>query len=277
MRIVIITDTWEPDVNGVVRTVRATRNELVRLGHQVRIVEPSLFHSIRCPLYPELRLSFGIPKPLIAAELQPPCAIHIATEGPIGFRFSSYCVRNRIPYTTAYHTNFPEYMKKYAWIPEGFTFRCLRWFHHTSAMLLVATSTLEAKLRQRGFKVPMARWSRGVDVNLFHPRPRPKSDKPIALYVGRVAKEKNIEAFLASGVDCHKWVIGDGPYLAYLKSRFPTARYFGYRCGQELADLYAQADVFVFPSKTDTFGLVLIEALASGVPVAAYPVEGRLT
>jgi len=279
MRIVLVSDTWEPDINGVVRTLRATRDELVRAGQQITLVEPSLFSSFRCPLYPEVRLSFGIKTPFLAEVLQPPCAIHIATEGPIGYRFAAYCARNKIPYSTAYHTNFPEYLKQYAWIPQGLTFSLLRYFHNRSRLLLVATPTLEAKLKKRGFKAPMARWSRGVDLALFHPRPRARvagrpADKPVALFVGRVAREKNIEAFLETTVDCHKWIVGDGPHLTYLRNRYPSARYLGYLSGEALASVYAQADVFVFPSRTDTFGLVMIEALASGVPVAAYPVEG---
>jgi glycosyltransferase involved in cell wall biosynthesis len=276
MRIVFITDTWEPDINGVVRTLRATKNELTRCGQDVSVIDPSLFRYIRCPLYPELRLSFGIKPRLFADALRPPCAIHIATEGPIGYSFSSYCARQKIPYSTAYHTNFPEYLRTYAWIPEGFSFTLLRGFHSTSSMLLVATHTLEEKLRRRGFRMPMALWSRGVDLDLFHPRPHGALDKPVALYVGRVALEKNVEAFLATSFDCHKWVVGDGPHLPYLRQKYPAARYLGYLSGEDLAAAFAQADVFVFPSRTDTFGLVMVEALASGVPVAAYPVEGPI-
>ncbi len=278
MRIVLVSDTWEPDINGVVRTLRATRDELVRAGQEITLVEPTLFSSVRCPLYPELRLAFGIKTSFIAEVLQPPCAIHIATEGPLGYRFAAYCARHKIPYSTAYHTNFPEYLRKYAWIPQSLTFSVLRHFHNKSSLLLVATPTLEAKLKKRGFRTPMARWSRGVDLDLFHPRPRQagvNDDKPVALFVGRVAREKNIEAFLGTTC-CHKWIVGDGPHLPYLRNKYPSARYLGYLAGEALAAVYAQADVFVFPSRTDTFGLVMIEALASGVPVAAYPVEGPI-
>jgi glycosyltransferase involved in cell wall biosynthesis len=274
MRIVIVTDTWEPEVNGVVRTIRSTREELANLGHEVTLVEPSQFRHVRCPFYPDVRLSYGIRSEAIAAVLSPPCAVHITTEGPIGHAFSAFCVRHGIPFTTCYHTNFPEYMKKYAHLPLALSFAVLRRFHRRSNLVLAATPTLEAKLRQRGFTTPMARWSRGVDLQLFHPRPKQRLDKPIALYVGRVAKEKNIEAFLQAGADCHKWIVGEGPHLTYLQKKYPTARYWGCLRGQELAKVYAQGDVFVFPSRTDTFGMVMIEALASGVPVAAYPVEG---
>jgi glycosyltransferase involved in cell wall biosynthesis len=274
MRIVIVTDTWEPEVNGVVRTIRATREELTKLGHDVTLLEPSLFSHIRCPLYPDIRLAFGIRSKVIAAALHPPCAVHITTEGPLGHAVSAFCVRRGIPFTTCYHTNFPEYLKKYALIPQALSFAFLRRFHHRSNLILTATPTLEAKLRKRGFMTPMARWSRGVDLQLFHPRPKRRLDKPVALYVGRVAKEKNIEAFLESRVDCHKWVVGDGPHLPCLQKKYPAARYWGCLRGEELATVYAQADVFVFPSRTDTFGMVMLEALASGVPVAAYPVEG---
>ncbi len=276
MRIVIVTDTWEPEVNGVVRTIRATRDELTRLGHEVSLIEPSLFRHVRCPFYPDIRLSFGIRVDVVAAALTPPCAIHIATEGPVGHKFSSYCARRGIPFTTCYHTNFPEYLHKYARIPQSLSFAVLRRFHRRSSVLLTATPTLEAKLKMRGFTTPMARWSRGVDLHLFRPAPKPSRDKPLALYVGRVAKEKNIEAFLDAGVDCDKWVVGEGPHLAFLKKRYPSAKYLGCLQGEELASVYARANVFVFPSRTDTFGMVMIEALASGVPVAAYPVEGPI-
>lgn len=274
MRIIIVTDTWEPEVNGVVRTIRATREELTKLGHDVVLIEPSQFRHVRFPLYPDIRLAFGIRYEVIAAVLCPPCAVHITTEGPIGQAFSAYAVRHGIPFTTCYHTNFPEYLKKYALIPQALSFAFLRRFHRRSNLLLTATPTLEAKLRMRGFTTPMERWSRGVDLQHFHPRLKQSLDKPIALYVGRVAKEKNIEAFLETRVDCHKWVVGEGPRLPWLQKKYPSAKYWGCLRGEELARVYAQADVFVFPSRTDTFGMVMIEALASGVPVAAYPVEG---
>jgi glycosyltransferase involved in cell wall biosynthesis len=274
MRIVLVTDTWEPEVNGVVRTLRATRDELVKLGHEITLVEPSLFRHVRFPLYPDVRLAFGIRRAFLAEATRPPCAIHVTTEGPIGGAFSRYCRRHGIPFTTCYHTNFPEYLKKYAAVPEALSFAVLRRFHRRSSLLLTATPSLEEKLRRRGFTTPIARWSRGVDLELFRPRAKISRDRAIALYVGRVAKEKNIEAFLAADVDCQKWVVGEGPYLASLRKRYPSATYWGCLRGEELAEKYAQADVFVFPSRTDTFGMVMIEALASGVPVAAYPVEG---
>jgi glycosyltransferase involved in cell wall biosynthesis len=276
MRIVIVTDTWEPEVNGVVRTIRATREELAKLGHEVALIEPSQFRHFRCPLYPDVRLAFRIRPEVIAAALRPPCAVHVTTEGPIGHAVSAYCVHRGIPFTTCYHTNFPEYMKKYAHIPQALSFAVLRRFHRRSSLILTATPTLEAKLRKRGFTTPMARWSRGVDLQLFRPRPKQRLDKPVALYVGRVAKEKNIKAFLQTNFDGHKWIVGEGPHLPCLQKKYPSAKYWGCLRGEELATVYAQADVFVFPSRTDTFGMVMIEALASGVPVAAYPVEGPL-
>jgi glycosyltransferase involved in cell wall biosynthesis len=274
MRIVIVTDTWEPEVNGVVRTIRATREELTKAGHDVALIEPSQFRHVRFPLYPDIRLAYGVRREAIAAALRPPCAVHITTEGPLGHAVSAYCLRHRIPFTTCWHTNFPEYLKKYAHVPQALTFAVLRRFHRRSSLLLTATPTLEAKLRRRGFAMPMARWSRGVDLQLFHPRPKQRLDKPVALCVGRVAREKNLEAFLEAGVDCHKWIVGEGPHLPCLRKKYPAARYWGCLHGEELASVYARADVFVFPSRTDTFGMVMIEALASGVPVAAYPVEG---
>lgn len=276
MRIVMVTDTWEPEVNGVVRTLRATRDELIRAGHEVTFIEPALFRHVRCPLYPEIRLSYGIDRGVIAAALRPPCAVHVSTEGPVGHAVSAYCVRQGIPFTTCYHTNFPEYMKRYARLPEFLSFAFLRRFHSRAQRLLVATPTLAAKLQKRGFQTAMVPWSRGVDLDLFRPRPRRKLDRPVALYVGRVAREKNIEAFLAANVHCHKWVVGAGPYLAHLQKRYPRVNYLGWMCGEALAEVYSQADVFVFPSHTDTFGLVMVEALAAGVPVAAYPVEGPI-
>lgn len=277
MRIVLVTDTWEPEVNGVVRTLRATREELLRLGHEVTLIEPSQFRNVRCPFYPDVRLSFGIRRHVLADALRPPCAVHITTEGPIGHKFARYCVRQGIPFTTCYHTNFPEYLRKYARIPEMVSSAFLRRFHHRADRLMVATPSLEAKLQKRGFRTPMVRWSRGVDLDLFHPRPQSRDRErsaPLALYVGRVAKEKNIEAFLNADVKCEKWVVGEGPHLASLKKHYPAANYLGCLRGEKLASVYAHADVFVFPSRTDTFGLVMVEALASGVPVAAYPVEG---
>jgi glycosyltransferase involved in cell wall biosynthesis len=276
MRIIIVTDTWEPDINGVARTLGATRDELVRLGHDVVVMEPSRFHYFRCPLYPELRLSFAIdPHPLLRT-VRPPYALHIATEGPVGMAFSAYCRQHKIPFTTSYHTNFPDYLRTYAWIPEGVTYSFLRSFHGKARRLMVSTPTLEARLRARGFTVPMVRWSRGVDLTLFRPAQKEKRDRPVALYVGRAAREKNIEAFLEAKVDVDKWVVGDGPHLSALKSRYPAARYLGYLRGEALASAYAEADVLVFPSRTDTFGIVMIEALACGVPVAAYPVVGPI-
>jgi glycosyltransferase involved in cell wall biosynthesis len=274
MRIVIVTDTWEPEVNGVVRTIRATCEELTKRGYEITLIEPSQFRHIRFPLYPDVRLSYGIRREVVADALRPPCAVHITTEGPLGNAFASYCNKHGIPFSTCYHTNFPEYLKKYAHIPEALSFAFLRRFHRRASLLLTATPSLESKLRRRGFTTPMARWSRGVDLQLFHPRPKQRLDKPIALYVGRVAKEKNLEAFLQCRVDCHKWIVGEGPYLSCLRKKYPSAKYWGCLRGEELATVYSQADAFVFPSRTDTFGMVMIEALASGVPVAAYPVEG---
>ncbi|MGH7226117.1 MAG: glycosyltransferase, partial [Gemmataceae bacterium] len=223
MRIVLVTDTWEPEVNGVVRTLRATREELLKLGHEVTLIEPSLFRHVRFPLYPDIRLAFGIRRAFLADAVRPPCAIHVTTEGPIGSAVAKYCARRRIPFTTCYHTNFPEYLKKYACIPEVLSFAVLRRFHRRSSLLLTATASLETKLRRRGFTTPMTRWSRGVDLDLFHPRPKSDRDRPVALYVGRVAKEKNIEAFLAADIDCQKWVVGEGPCLAALRKRYATA------------------------------------------------------
>jgi glycosyltransferase involved in cell wall biosynthesis len=269
MRIVIVTDAWTPQVNGVVRTLNTTRQELQKLGHEVVVVEPSLFKSFPNPLYKEIPVVYGIRN--IKKYIEPPCAIHIATEGTLGLAFNIHCRRHKIPFTTSYHTNFPDYLSKYLWVPQTLSYMGLRWFHSPAKNIMVSTPTLENKLRGHGFK-NMKRWSRGVDIDLF----KPGEGKPACIYVGRVAKEKNLEAFLSAQTFAEKIVVGDGPHLGTLKKKFPHVRYLGALHGEELAAAYRQASCFVFPSKSDTFGLVLIEALASGLPIAAYPVEGPI-
>ncbi len=206
-----------------------------------------------------------------------PCVVHIATEGPLGFAARSYCTKRKVPFTTAFHTKFPEYLNARAHVPVKWTYKVMRHFHEPSQSVMVATQTVENELAQHGFR-NIKRWSRGVDTQLF--RPRDKSflnlPRPIALYVGRVAVEKNIEAFLALNQPGSKVVVGDGPQLAQLSRKYPDVIFAGVKEGEELAKYFAAADVFVFPSLTDTFGLVLLEALACGVPVAAYPVAGPL-
>ncbi|MBL8667920.1 MAG: glycosyltransferase family 1 protein [Rhodospirillales bacterium] len=277
-RILIVSDAWFPQVNGVVRTLEALRRQLVADGHAVVMVTPDGFRSIPCPSYPEIRLA--LPAPAAVARLIEafhPHAIHIATEGPLGLVARWCCRRRGVPFTTSYHTHFPEYVAARWRLPSEWTYRFFRWFHAPSDGVMVSTQSLEQLLHDRGFQ-RLRRWSRGVDTAMFRPRektfyPHPR---PVSLYVGRIAIEKGIEDFLRLDLPGTKVVVGDGPLLPELRRRYPQAIFAGGRAGEELARHYAAADVFVFPSRTDTFGLVLLEALASGVPVAAYPVPGPL-
>ncbi len=260
----------------MVRTLQTLTAELERLGHGVIHITPDRFASIPCPTYPEIRLAV-LPGRKVARMIEEahPCAIHIATEGPLGLAARNYCARRGIPFTTAYHTRFPEYVKARFGLPRGVSYAFLRWFHRPSSSIMVATASIESELRSRGF-ANMTRWGRGVDLDLFHPRDKSFLDgpRPVLLYVGRVAVEKNIEAFLQLELPGTKYVVGDGPLLSTLKAKYPDVRFAGVKAGEELAAHYAAADVMVFPSLTDTFGLVVLEALASGVPVAAFPVAG---
>jgi glycosyltransferase involved in cell wall biosynthesis len=278
MRIVIVTDAWAPQVNGVVRTLTALVSELERVGTPVSVITPADFVTLPCPTYPEIRLSL-FPGRKVAAliESYQPCAIHIATEGPLGWAARAYCMKRGLPYTTAYHTRFPEYVHARFGLPLALSYKVVRRFHDGAAAMMVATRTVEEELRLRGFG-RMRRWSRGVDTQLFRPGyPRIYDlPRPIFLSVGRLAVEKNIEAFLALDLPGSKVVVGDGPQAEVLKRKYPDVLFTGAKTGEDLATHYADADVFVFPSRTDTFGLVLLEALASGLPVAAYPVPGPL-
>ncbi|MTJ82642.1 MAG: glycosyltransferase family 1 protein [Telmatospirillum sp.] len=286
MRILVVTDAWYPQVNGVVRTLGTLREELMRVGHEVVFVTPDQFRSLPCPTYPEIRLAIRPGRRLARTiEANQPCAIHIATEGPLGWAARRYCLKRRVPFTTAYHTKFPEYIRARFRIPLPLSYRIMRRFHDPSATIMVATQTIQNELETRGFR-KIRRWSRGVDTSLFRPRSIEEIralapsladlPKPVFLYVGRVAVEKNIAAFLAADLGGSKVVVGDGPQLDDLRRRHPDVLFTGARQGEELAACYSAASVFVFPSRTDTFGLVLLEALASGVPVAAYPVPGPL-
>ena len=236
MKIVMVTDAWKPQVNGVVRTLTTTVRELEKLGHQVVVVEPSLFRSFPCPLYPEIPIVYGVKR--IPNYLQPPCAVHIATEGALGLAYNFHCRRNNIPFTTSYTTNYPDYFRKYAHIPESFTYTYLRWFHGASRGAFTATSSLDDKLANRRFS-RLRRWSRGVDTELFHPRAKPKRSKKQLLYVGRVAVEKNIEAFLDLQLEgTQKIVVGDGPHLKVLRAKYPDAIFHGALSGNALAEVY---------------------------------------
>lgn len=280
----MVSDAWFPQVNGVVRTLDTLKTELQAAGHDVVMVTPDRFRSLPCPSYPEIRLAVkpGAKLRRMIEQAQP-CAIHIATEGPLGWAARRYCLRRAIPFTTAYHTKFPEYVQARWRVPLALSYAVMRRFHGASSRIMVATQGIEDELTQRGF-ANIGRWSRGVDTQLFRPRPEcrqadgPWGDlpRPIFLYVGRVAVEKNIQAFLDLDLPGSKVVVGDGPQLDEMRRKHPEVHFAGARHGEDLACHYAGADVFVFPSRTDTFGLVLLEALASGLPVAAYAVPGPL-
>jgi glycosyltransferase involved in cell wall biosynthesis len=266
-------------VSGVVRTLDTTRRLLESAGHSVTLIEPGGFRSFPIPVYPEIPFSWPVPSRLdrLIRETRPD-HVHIATEGPIGIAVRRICARRGWRFTTSYHTNFPEYARRMLRLPESLGYAYMRWFHRRSAAVMVATPSLEKQLAARGFRAPTRRWSRGVDLSLFYPRPKtfPSGHRPITMYVGRVSHEKGIDDFLRVGAPGRKYVVGDGPTRAQLERQYPDAVFLGYRRGTELAEAYANADVFVFPSRTDTFGLVMIEALACGVPVAAYPVPGPI-
>ncbi len=278
MKILIVSDAWLPQVNGVVRTLDTLRRELERMGHAVVMITPNQFKSVACPTYPEIRLALGAWREVgRRIEANAPDAIHIATEGPLGWAARHWCLRRRKPFTSAYHTRFPEYVQARFGIPPAWTYGLLRRFHAPSRGVMVPTASIRRELAARGF-ANLRHWSRGVDTLTFRPRPKSLLDlpRPILLYVGRIAVEKNLEAFLKADVAGSKVLVGDGPLLKTLARRYPRAHFLGAKKGEDLARHYADADVFVFPSRTDTFGLVLLEALASGVPVAAYPVAGPL-
>jgi len=278
MKILIVTDAWEPQVNGVVRTLKSTRRELQALGHTVELITPLDFRTVPCPTYPEIRLSLR-PGRAVAERIRAfaPDALHIATEGPLGMAARRHALRDGMPFTTAYHTRFPEYVQARFGVPLAWTYRFLRWFHGPAQAVMAPTPVVRDDLCRYGMGHSVL-WSRGVDLDVFTARRANvlNTAHPIFLYVGRVAVEKNVEAFLALDLPGSKWVVGDGPALASLRARYPGASYLGVLSQPELAKVYASADVFVFPSRTDTFGLVLLEALASGLPVAAYPVTGPI-
>jgi glycosyltransferase involved in cell wall biosynthesis len=279
MKILIISDAWLPQINGVVRTLQTTKLYLEKLGHHVEVISPDLFSTIPCPSYPEIRLVVQPARFKVIDFIhtfRPDC-IHIATEGPLGWAGRNACHALNLPFTTSFHTKFPEYIHARLGIPTQWSYQFLRWFHRLSKRVMVATQSMQNSLEKQGFE-HLVHWSRGVDVELFHPRPKDflPDLRPISMYVGRVAVEKNIEAFLQAELPGTKYVVGGGPQLEYLRAHYPKVKFVGAKTGEELAGYYAAADVFVFPSRTDTFGLVMLEALASGVPIAAYPVPGPI-
>lgn len=275
MRILVATDAYAPQVNGVVRTYSRLSEEVGALGVQISFISPGEFHTLPCPTYPEIRLAVQGRRHLARRiDTVRPDAIHIATEGPVGWMARSYCLRRGIPFTTSFHTRFPEYLNSRFGVPASWGYAVLRRFHNAGVGVMVATPSLAAELGSRGFERILP-WTRGVDTTLFHPRPvRRFGEAPVFIYVGRVAVEKNIGAFLDLDIPGRKVVVGAGPALAEFQSKYPEVLFTGKLSGEALAEAYASADVFVFPSRTDTFGMVLLEAMASGLPVAAFPVTG---
>jgi glycosyltransferase involved in cell wall biosynthesis len=275
-RILIVTDAWAPQVNGVVRTLTTIAEELRCMGHTVEAIGPDRFCTIPCPTYPEIRLSL-LPRRRLVRMIAAfrPDALHIATEGPLGLAARSWATRAGAAFTTSFHTRFAEYIHARTMLPVGPIYAWMRRFHGAGRGVMVATPSLREELAGRGFSNIRA-WSRGVDLDLFKPAPREEWDvpRPIFLHIGRVAVEKNIGAFLDLDLPGSKVVVGGGPQLAALRRQYPKVLFTGPRHGAALARAYASGDAFVFPSLTDTFGLVILEALACGTPVAAFPVTG---
>ena len=282
MRILLATDAWEPQVNGVVRTLTRVVRELRQMGHEVEVISPDQFKTFPLPTYAEIKVAIGVYEPVQERfKAFEPEAIHIATEGPIGLAARRICVEWKLPFTTSYHTRFPEYVSARLPLPLAAGYAYMKWFHKPSGRLMVATPTMRDELSQHGFR-NISSWSRGVDTDTFHPRGDGDPDvfeglaRPIFLYVGRVAVEKNIDAFLALDLPGTKVVVGPGPQLDELRAKHPRVVFRGAKSGKDLSAHFNGADVFVFPSLTDTFGLVILEAMASGTPVAAYPAPGPI-
>jgi len=281
MHICLVTDAWYPQVNGVVTTWNHVREELVAQGHQFDVIHPAMFRTIAAPKYPEIRLAvFPGRKLRRTLDAMSPDAIHIATEGSLGLAARRYCRRRKRPFTTSYHTRFPQYLKEYFEIPEPATYTWLRWFHKPAARTLVPTPSIRDDLAEHGFDAErLVVWTRGVKHDRFRvydneALPLDHLPEPRFLYCGRVAVEKNLEAFLRLDLPGTNIIVGDGPAFADLSARYSDAHFVGYKTGDDLARHVACGDVFVFPSLTDTFGVVMIEAMACGLPVAAYPVPG---
>jgi len=276
MKIAVVTDAWTPQTNGVVTTLSRTRECLTKMGHDVVYVTPQSFKTIPLPTYPDIRISlFPGRKVYKTLDEFEPDAVHIATEGTLGAAARRYCLKRSIKFTTAYHTQFPYYVRLRVPIPISFSYAVLRQFHAKSERIMVPTESQRQELLKWGFKNVVI-WSRGVDTELFKPRTKSfiKDERPITLYAGRVAVEKNLDAFLSLDIPGTKYIVGDGPDREALSKKYPDAKFVGFKFGEELASYMAAADTFVFPSRTDTFGIVMLDAMACGVPVAAYPVTG---
>jgi glycosyltransferase involved in cell wall biosynthesis len=272
MRLALVTDAWQPQVNGVVRTLENTVKQLRLFGHDVLVIHPGLFTTIPCPGYTSIKLAI-MPYARVKRLLNEfdPQAIHLPTEGPLGLAGRKYCMRKKLPFTSSFHTHFSKYLKMYYHLPEWPPMRFMRWFHHGAVRTLVPTASVRDELQSHGFE-HMVIWGRGIDTDLFHPNADGNINlqRPILLNVGRVAREKNIAAFCQLGTPGTKVVVGDGPQLKKLRKQFPQTTFTGYLPDEQMAAYYAAADVFVFPSRTDTFGNVMLEAMACGTPVAAY-------
>lgn len=274
-QLLLITDAWEPQVNGVVRTLRTTTEKLYDFGIATTIIHPGLYRSFALPVYREIRIPYGFAEELKRLIVQGEWDyIHISVEGALGWAAKRICDRLGLKYTTTYHTKFPEYVNERFFIPTSWTYSYVRRFHRSSSKVMVATKSLEAELRSNGFENEFGIWSRGVDTDLFSFNEKPNNIAPYALYVGRVSDEKNIEAFLQTNLGhLTKIVVGDGPQREKLERKYKNVLFAGKHSGAQLATFYRNASVFVFPSLTDTFGLVMIEALACGTPVAAFDVD----
>ncbi|MDY6828732.1 MAG: glycosyltransferase family 1 protein [Pseudomonadota bacterium] len=278
MRIAIVTDAWHPQINGVVTTLSHTCTQLQRLGHELRVITPGEFPTLALPTYRSIRVALCGPGG-VARLLRDftPDAVHIATEGPLGHAARRWCLRQSFPFTTSYHTQFPEYLRLRVPVPLELSYAYLRRFHAQAARTLVPTPQQAQLLRDRGFE-HLVLWPRGVDTELFRPDGEVVLDlpRPVLLYLGRVAVEKNVQAFLDLNTPGSKLVIGDGPDRRWMQQRHPDVHFAGFKTGTELAQLIAACDLLVFPSLTDTFGLVMLEAMACGLPVAAFPVTGPI-
>ena len=275
MKILIATDAYFPQVNGVVRTLHETGKILKEQGHRIEYITPELFLTFPMPKYNEIRISINVwPRVGSLIKKIKPDAIHISTEGPIGIYLRNYLVRKKIPFTTAVHTKFPDYLKDLMGLPTSITNEFLKWFHSGAQKTLVNTPSHKKELEQIGLK-NLKLWKRAVDQNVFMPM-LGNNEKSYYLYVGRVSKEKNLEAFFELDLEFPKFVVGEGPQFKEYKKKYPSVNFLGYKYGKELAEIYSKAKVMVFPSLTDTFGLVMLEANACGTPVAGYPVTGPI-
>jgi len=276
--ILVITDNTPDQINGVVTTFRNLETQARADGYEIQYIHPGLFCHVSCPGYPEVKLSWprGLGKKIRDIA---PDHVHIATEGPLGLAARLWLDRQAWRYNTSYHTRFPEFVREIYGIPTAVAYCYLRWFHKHSGRVLTTTETMVQELRAHGFDGDIRAWTRGVDRDDLMPsrewpHPRQFGSRPRVLYVGRVSREKNLEALCDLSPEFHIDIVGDGPYRVELEREYPQVHFLGYRRGSALADCYAQADVFAFPSRADTFGIVMIEAMSLGTPVAGYPVPG---